>query len=212
MSAAFAEAATRVGALPSATAAGAGTTLTGAVITEHGGLPYWLMINIGDSRTYRLSAGELEQISVDHSWVQELVDQGSLTEHEAQGDPRRNVITRAIGAGIDMQPDYRMIPLVAGDRILLCSDGLSGEVPVDVIAAILLTEHDPQSAATRLVHEALLRGGRDNVTTVVVDVLGGGDGHNDATVPSAMDATGGLDDTIPLAPVAVPPARAEEER
>ena len=159
----------RVVDLPPGEGAGAGTTLSGVVICEVDGDAYWLAVNLGDSRTYRLSEGELEQISVDHSVVQELIDSGVLTADAAARDSRRNVITRAIGGGSDSEADYWLLPAEAGDRILVCSDGLPGELDRDAIHAILLAESDPQAAATRLVHEAMVRGGRDNITALVVD-------------------------------------------
>ena len=169
--AAVATARTRVAALPPGAGAGAGTTLAGVVVADIDGEGYWLAINLGDSRTYRLSGGRLEQVSVDHSVVQELVDSGQLAADAAQRDARRNVITRAIGAGSDAEPDYWLFPAEDGDRILVCSDGLSGELEKDAIHGILLAESDPQAAATRLVHEAMVRGGRDNITAIVVDAL-----------------------------------------
>ncbi len=161
----------RVAMLPPGAGAGAGTTLAGVVIADVDGEGYWLAINLGDSRTYRLSEGRFEQVSVDHSVVQELVDSGQLAADAAERDSRRNVITRAIGAGSDSEPDYWLLPAEEGDRILVCSDGLSGELDRDALHAILLTETDPQAAATRLVHEAMVRGGRDNITALVVDAL-----------------------------------------
>jgi len=169
--AAVAAARRRVAALPAGAGAGAGTTLAGVVIADIDGEGYWLALNLGDSRTYRLSDGQFEQVSVDHSVVQELVDSGQLAADAAQRDSRRNVITRAIGAGSDAEPDYWLIPAEDGDRILVCSDGLSGELDQDAIHSILLAEADPQTAATRLVHEAMVRGGRDNITAIVVDAL-----------------------------------------
>ncbi|ALV43177.1 hypothetical protein AU252_20100 [Pseudarthrobacter sulfonivorans] len=158
----------RVLGLP-ATGKSAGTTLTGVAISEAGGLPYWLVLNIGDSRTYRLAGSSLEQISVDHSVVQEQVDRGELTSAEAAGSPGRNVVTRAIGAGSSGEADYWFVPAEAGDRMLVCSDGLTNELADARILEVLLEESSPQDAATRLVHEALLHGGRDNVTVLVVD-------------------------------------------
>ncbi len=149
----------------------AGTTLTGVVVADVGGVGYWLTVNVGDSRTYRFANGLLEQISVDHSVVQELIDAGVLTGADASVDSRRNEITRAIGAGSDGQADYWMVPAEPGDRILVCSDGLSGELTATQLRDILSDEDDPQDAATRLIHEALLRGGRDNITAVVVDAV-----------------------------------------
>ncbi len=147
----------------------AGTTVSGVALAESDGQAYWLVFNLGDSRTYRLSEGELEQISVDHSVVQELLDEGELDRAAAASHPDRNVITRALGAGGAFQPDYWLVPVESGDRILICSDGVSGELDDEVIARALREEPRPQDAATRLVHEGILRGGRDNLTAVVVD-------------------------------------------
>lgn len=179
----------RIDALSSGERAGAGTTITGVVIADIHGEGYWLAVNLGDSRTYRLSEGEFEQVSVDHSVVQELIDAGELDPAAAASDRRRNVITRAIGAGSDAEADFWLLPAEAGDRILICSDGLSGELDRDEIHAVLLAESDPQAAATRLVHEAMLRGGRDNITAVVVDAT---------AVRSRADRSG--DDTVPAVP------------
>lgn len=170
-------------------AEGAGTTVSGVGVAQVDGVPYWAVINIGDSRTYRMYRGDLEQISVDHSVVQELVDAGQLTHEEARTDSRRNMVTRAIGAGAPSEPDFWMVPVEDGDRIVVCSDGLSGEVD-DAHMAHLLGEHpDPQVAADALVSEALARGGRDNVTVVVVDAVSVSspphDGPDDDTIPRA---------------------------
>lgn len=189
--AALAAARRRVEALPPGQGAVAGTTLTGVVIADVDGDGYWLAINLGDSRTYRLSEGEFEQVSVDHSVVQELIDAGQLDAATASQDARRNVITRAIGAGSVADADYWLIPAEGGDRILVCSDGLSTELDHDTIHAILVAETHPQAAATRLVHEAMLRGGRDNITALVVDAT---------AVRSRVSRPG--DHTVPTEPVA----------
>lgn len=149
---------------------GAGTTLTGAVVVHPDDVPYWLFMNVGDSRTYLMSGGVLDQISVDHSEVQELVDAGMLTPVEARAHPRRNVVTRALGADSTPEPDFRYVPVVQGDRVLVCSDGLTVELPDERVSQVLLEHPDPQQAAHRLVAEALEAGGRDNITVVVVDV------------------------------------------
>ncbi|MFJ5861557.1 PP2C family protein-serine/threonine phosphatase [Pseudarthrobacter sp. NPDC092439] len=154
-----------------ATGSRAGTTLSGAVLVEHLGLPYWLVMNVGDSRTYRLSHGRLEQLSVDHSLVQELVDDGEISAEEAAVHPQRHVVTRALGTGEDNEADFWLVPAEAGDRILVCSDGLTGELADRIIARILQTVADPQEAAMELIHAALDHGGRDNVTVIVVDAL-----------------------------------------
>ncbi len=149
----------------------AGTTLSGLVLADVDGMGYWLSFNIGDSRTYRLSGGELEQISVDHSVVQELIESGELSLADAASDHRRNIITRAIGAGSTGDADFWMFPAELGDRMLICSDGLSSEVPDAHIREILTVESDPQTAAAVLVGEAVSAGGRDNITVVVVDAV-----------------------------------------
>ncbi|MBS1674309.1 MAG: serine/threonine-protein phosphatase [Actinobacteria bacterium] len=181
----------------------AGTTLSGVVIAAVDGVGYWLAMNIGDSRTYRLSGSVLEQISVDHSVVQELIDAGELRAADATKDRRRNIITRAIGAGSTGEADYWMIPARVGDRILICSDGLSSEVDDDEIHRVLAAHEDPQTAADRLIDLALEHGGRDNVTAVVVDAIhvssrpggAGGNGTDDDidsdTRPRA-EAMGGM--------------------
>ena len=201
--AAFADAVGRVHRLPEGAGAGAGTTLSGVVIAELDQNAYWLMLNLGDSRTYRMCADVLEQISVDHSVVQELIESGMITREQATTDVKRNIITRAIGAGSSGEPDYWYVPAEPGDRILVCSDGLTGELSDDRIRLILAAESDPQRAATRLVHEALLHGGRDNVTAVVVDAVAvAGVDPSENTVPVdgndvVFDAD--FDDTIPRA-------------
>ena len=177
---AFASAVEGVGAIP-AERFPPGTTLSGVVVCRHAGVPYWLILNVGDSRTYRLSRGELEQISVDHSAVQSLVEQGRITADEAERHPQRSVITRALGAGSTATPDYWLLPAAQGERMLVCSDGLTKELDSSRIEAILREEAAPQAAATRLVHEALLHGGKDNVTVVVVDAVFVDLGEDEAT-------------------------------
>lgn len=199
MRAALERARTTVDAIASGARA-AGTTLSGVAISEVGGVGYWLTVNVGDSRTYRFARGVLEQISVDHSVVQELIDAGAIDGQAAATDRRRNEITRAIGAGNHGEADYWMVPAEPGDRILVCSDGLSGELDAVRIADILTTERDPQAAATRLIHEALVHGGRDNVTAIVVDALTVG-GHDDIydTAPAGGRRSDIDEDTRPRA-------------
>lgn len=167
----------------------AGTTLSGVVLVEESGRPYWLFFNVGDSRTYRLSQGRFGQISVDHSEVQELVDRGHITQDQAAGHPRRHVITRALGTGDDSEADYWLMPVEAGDRILICSDGLSTEVPEERIYSMLSSVADPQQTADALVEETLRCGARDNVTVVVVDAHGvDGDAELHTTAPRTNGA------------------------
>ncbi|WP_313813305.1 protein phosphatase 2C domain-containing protein [Glutamicibacter sp.] len=148
----------------------AGTTLTGAAIVSVAGAAQWLIFNVGDSRTYRLSGGILEQVSVDHSEVQELLDSGQLTVSQAATYPKRNVVTRALGMRADSRPDYWMLPIDSTDRLMVCSDGLSSELGDEQIQEILRRFLDPQQAADELVLCALAQGGRDNVSVIVADV------------------------------------------
>ncbi|GAB3274285.1 protein phosphatase 2C domain-containing protein [Sinomonas notoginsengisoli] len=153
-----------------ATGARAGTTLSGAVLLEISSMPYWLVANVGDSRTYRLaSEGRLTQISIDHSEVRELIDAGEITPEEALFHPRRHVVTRALGTGEDAEADLWLLPVEDGDRILVCSDGLTGELRDEEIRGLLSTRADPQDAVEALIDAALRAGGRDNVTVIVVD-------------------------------------------
>ncbi|WP_426976636.1 PP2C family protein-serine/threonine phosphatase [Pseudarthrobacter sp. O4] len=170
-----------------ATGSRAGTTLSGVVVVEQLGIPYWLVVNIGDSRTYRLSQGTFSQVSVDHSEVQELVDAGQISRAEAAVHPRRHVVTRALGAGDETGADYWLLPVEEGDRILVCSDGLNGELDDGQIAAILGSEADPQAAVDELIQAALGSGGRDNVTCIVVDA---------SNVPAAVDPLPGAARTM----------------
>lgn len=170
----------------------AGTTVTGAWLTNIGGTDMWFIFNVGDSRGYRLirideETGEelpnislsgapieglsLEQITVDHSEVQYLVDTGQITAMEALTHPRRNVITRALGTGNYWEPDFWVIPAKPGDRLMLCSDGLSGELSHNYMARVLATVKHPQDAAEVLTMAALRAGGRDNITVAVVDAV-----------------------------------------
>jgi PPM family protein phosphatase len=131
------------------------------------------LINVGDSRTYLLRHGRLRRVTVDHSYVQELVTTGHITDDEARTHPRRNIVTRALGIDPSVRVDAWTVPVVRGDRFLLCSDGLVDEVHDDAIADVLTTMANAQAAADELVALANREGGRDNVTVLVVDVLDG---------------------------------------
>lgn len=150
----------------------AGTTCVAAVMVESDDAPAWLLVNLGDSRIYRFNAGGLDQVSVDHSVVQELIDAGQITSLEAQTHPERHVITRALGGPEGVRPDFFLVPLPAAERLLLCSDGITAMIDDETIAGILDRIHDPRDAAQALVGAALDAGGRDNATAVVVDVVG----------------------------------------
>ena len=153
---------------------GMGTTLTAAALlapTNNMDQPSQIVIaNVGDSRTYLLRSGELRQMSVDHSYVQELVTEGLLTVDEARTHPRRNIVTRALGIDEQVSVDTWTIPMFDGDRFMLCSDGLVDEVPLDEITEMMREHSAPQLIAERLVTAAKRHGGRDNITVIVVDV------------------------------------------
>ena len=152
----------------------AGTTAVVALLVEDDdGAAAWLLANLGDSRVYRYAGGRLDQVSVDHSLVQELVDSGQLAADEAATHPERNVITRALGESTSARPDFFVVPPVVGERLLLCSDGVSGMVDDAGLAEILSACADPRDAAEQLVAAAVAAGGEDNATAVVVDVVGG---------------------------------------
>lgn len=162
------------GAHSNAEQRGMGTTLTAMVVLAEGEAPRRMaLVNVGDSRTYVMRAGRLRRVTVDHSYVQELVSTGHITEAEARSHPRRNIVTRALGIEPHVRVDTWVLPFVQGDRFVLCSDGLVDEVDDEEIAQLLEANASPQDAADALVAAANERGGRDNVTVVVVDVLEG---------------------------------------
>ena len=154
-----------------------GSTLAGAASTQRAGVPCWLLFNIGDSRIYLMRSGQLRRISVDH-----------LVRTRFAGPGVRGGLTRAFGAGLERPvADQWVTPAHVGDRILVCSDGLSDEVTGERVEDVLREESDPQEAVRRLVGEALAEGGRDNVSVVVVDCL--------ETVVTEIDE---LDDVVSL--------------
>lgn len=132
-----------------------------------------VLANVGDSRTYLYRHDRLRRVTIDHNYVSELVEAGHITDDEARFHPRRNIITRALGIEPDVTVDWWTLPLVKGDRFLLCSDGLVDEITDTEIAAVLAANADPQTAVDVLIELANEAGGRDNVTVVVVDVLDG---------------------------------------
>ncbi len=150
----------------------AGTTAVVALLVEDDEAPKWLLANVGDSRIYRFVDGELEQVSVDHSLVQELVDAGKIRPEEMAIHPARHVVTRALGGPEPSAADFFLLPLPSAERLVLCSDGVTEMIDDDVVAAIMTQTTDPRDAADRLVAEAVAAGGRDNATAVVVDVMG----------------------------------------
>jgi len=144
---------------------GMGTTLV--ALLEDGDSIH--LANVGDSRAYLLRNGELSQVTVDHTLVQELIDEGRLRPDEAERHPQRSIITRALGVESDVEVDLFTYKLLSGDRLLLCSDGLSGVVDERRIRNVLLRVPGPQRAAEKLVGMANEGGGPDNITVVVLD-------------------------------------------
>ena len=147
---------------------GMGTTLTAAMLEGE----RLLIAQVGDSRAYLLHKGHLQQITRDHSLMADLIEAGQITPEEARVHPNRSVITRAIGSDIHMRPDIYELNVDAGDRILLCSDGLSSMISNHAIESIMRRQSDAQHCADELVTAALENGGADNVTVVVADVPG----------------------------------------
>lgn len=148
--------------------AGMGTTVT-ALLKSGNTLA---MAHLGDSRAYLLRDGTFSQVTVDHTFVQHLVDTGRITRDEAESHPQRNVVMRVLGDfDLDLTPDLSIREAVPGDRWMLCSDGLSGFVPDDEIAEVLVSVATPQDAVERLVSMSMRAGSTDNITVVVADVL-----------------------------------------
>lgn len=155
---------------PETTDDGTGTTLTGVYLDLSDGPPQWVTLNIGDSRVYLLREGDIEQITTDHSVVQELIAAGRLSPEEAENHPYGNVITRAVGPSESVAPDYVRLDVVDGDRFVICSDGLTKELTDYGIKHFLAENADPSAAIAAMMDAALENGGRDNITIIVLDV------------------------------------------
>lgn len=175
-----------------------GTTLAGLALVKSEASHHWMAFNVGDSRVYSWDGRLLEQVTVDHSAVQELLDLGQITPVEASEHPHRNVVTRAIGVGDVVDPDIWLLPVGGKQLFLVCSDGLTKELDDDQIATILADRFGlpgDLSVAERLVEAALAAGGSDNVTVVVVESQLVGTEHtadedtNDRGVPHHLEVT-----------------------
>jgi PPM family protein phosphatase len=149
---------------------GMGTTITAVAVVEQEGEDQLAVVNVGDSRGYLLRDSELTQLTEDHSLVAEMERDGRLTHEEARVHPQRAVITRALGLEPDVEIDHLELLPYRGDRLLLCSDGLTNEVADDQIGSTLRRLADPTEAAKDLVTQARANGGNDNITAVVIDV------------------------------------------
>ena len=165
---------------------GMGTTLTAvALVSGPEGKDVLALANVGDSRAYLFSGGDITQVTDDHSLAEERMRQGEMTVAEAAVHPQRHILTRALGVSSQVDADMWELELRSGDRLLLCSDGLTNEVGSDEMADILGEVDDPTEAAQRLVDTANGHGGADNITVVVVDVQVGeeGDGTTSKVTP-----------------------------
>ncbi|KAA6198187.1 MULTISPECIES: PP2C family serine/threonine-protein phosphatase [Streptomyces] len=161
---------------------GMGTTLTALLWTgQRLGL-----VHVGDSRAYLLRDGVLTQITQDHTWVQRLVDEGRITEEEATTHPQRSLLMRALGSGDHVEPDLSIREVRAGDRYLICSDGLSGVVSHQTMEETLASYQGPQETIQELIQLALRGGGPDNITCIVADVL---DVDNNDTLAGQLNDT-----------------------
>jgi PPM family protein phosphatase len=203
---------------------GMGTTLT-ALLTDDDRA---YVAHVGDSRAYLLRDGALQRLTRDHTLVERMVEEGRLQADQARHHPQRSILTRALGVEDDVQvDDLTLDPIQSGDRILLCSDGLSAMVDEDVIEEILVEETDPQAACDRLVEAALEAGGEDNITVLVLDIEEGEPSEPSAAEvgrtsrgqsPSnpALDATSpppvARADTIVQQPVEAPAPEPDEPR
>ncbi|GIG57899.1 protein phosphatase [Longispora fulva] len=147
---------------------GMGATLTGMLFSGS----RFGMVHVGDSRAYLLRGGEFAQITKDDTYVQMLVDEGRITLEEASSHPQRSLITQAMGT-LDVHPEYSILEARSGDRLLLCSDGLSAVVSFETIGETLRTIADPGQCVERLIQLALRGGGPDNITVIIADVTDG---------------------------------------
>ena len=163
------EANTRIAAASAAdtSLAGMGTTISAADISGDG---IATIGHVGDSRVYLLRSGSLRQVTTDHTLVAQWVAEGRLTPEEAAAHPQRGMIMRAVGHGRPLEVDLVVEPLGNGDRLMICSDGLSGMINDDLIADLLL-RGTPEEAVWALVEAANRAGGHDNITVAVVDVV-----------------------------------------
>ncbi len=190
---------------------GMGTTLT-AVLTD-GDRAH--VAHVGDSRAYLYRNGTLQRLTEDHTLVQRMVREGKLTADQAERHPQRSVLTRALGVEEDLPVDELTLDVHPGDRILICSDGLTGMLDEDSIKEILESEPDPQKACDRLVEQANAAGGDDNITVIVIDAQdgdGGGNGDGGTTGRTATAEPVGDGSTATEEPAAPAGERAEGAR
>jgi protein phosphatase len=184
---------------------GMGTTLTAVALVEEDGDEVLAVVNVGDSRAYRIRDGELEQLTEDHSLVEEMVRTGRLSADEASVHPQRHILTRALGVQPDVEVDCFGITPFEGDRYVLASDGLMNEVTDHDIASVARRIADPDAAAQELVERAKAHGGSDNVTVVIVDVVDDGDRAAKASAAVAAEPLPSRPAEVEIAPPAAAP-------
>lgn len=143
---------------------GMGTTLSACALHDRS----LFLTHVGDSRVYLVRTGEMLQLTEDHSVVQELLNEGRIKADEAAVHPYRNVLSRAVGTAAELEVDFRRVPVQAGDRLLLCTDGLTNQVSDAAIGKLLENTDDPEQGVQELLRLALEQGGSDNITLILV--------------------------------------------
>ncbi|MFN2591000.1 MAG: Stp1/IreP family PP2C-type Ser/Thr phosphatase [Actinomycetota bacterium] len=187
---------------------GMGTTLTAVITDEEKGY----VAHVGDSRAYLLRDGSIQRLTRDHTLVERMVEEGRLRPEQARNHPQQNILTRVLGVDDDVEvDDLTLDPIQPGDRILLCTDGLTHMVDDDRIEQILKDEADPQSAADELVEEAIGAGGEDNVTVIVLDIEEG-EPDADSAAPEVGRRSSGQSPPNPTVAATSPPAAESVQR
>ena len=176
--------------------AGMGTTITAMLASADGAQ----IVHVGDSRAYLLRDGRLRRLTQDHTVVERLAREGKIPANEVDHHPQRSVLERALGVGPEVDVDVQLLDVHLGDRLLLCTDGLTTMLEDEEIQAILREEKEPDAASRRLIAEALEAGGKDNVTAVVVDFPRTGP----RTGPGANPATTAEQPVVVVGSVPVP--------
>lgn len=184
------------------TVSGMGTTLTAALVD--GSRVH--LVHVGDSRAYLLRGGELAQLTEDHTLVHRMVMEGEISQEEAETHPHRSILTRALGVDQSVQVDEGDVEVSDGDRLLLCTDGLTGMVPEGQIREILLESADPQEAVEKLVKVANRAGGIDNITAVILDFSEDGSGPGE-TKQTAIPQQPTMERPVPEPPPEASTAR-----
>jgi len=184
------------------TVSGMGTTLTAALVD--GSRVH--LVHVGDSRAYLLRGGELAQLTEDHTLVHRMVMEGEISQEEAETHPQRSILTRALGVDQSVQVDEGDVEVSDGDRLLLCTDGLTGMVPEGQIREILLESADPQEAVEKLVKVANRAGGIDNITAVILDFSEDGSGPGE-TKQTAIPQQPTMERPVPEPPPEASTAR-----